>query len=108
MTNEYIFWGGGIIIGLVITIITGYINRLIKELDENRKDVDTAKTRCSDEISSLKSRVKVVENQLSNDVINLSKQIESLQSSIRHLEGTITANNQAMYTLFMDFKNTQK
>lgn len=106
--NEYVFWGVSILVGLVITIITGYINRLIKELDDVKKEVEKAKTKFAEEVSSLKSRTKVVENQLSNDVINLSKQIELLQGSIRHLENTITANAQAMYTLFMEFKSDKK
>ena len=108
MINEGIFWVVSILVGLVITIITGYINRLIKELDDVKKEVEKAKTKFAEEVSGLKSRTKVVENQLSNDVINLSKQIELLQGSIRHLENTITANAQAMYTLFMDFKNDKK
>lgn len=45
MINEGIFWAGGILIGLVITIITGYINRLIKELDDIKKEVENSKTK---------------------------------------------------------------
>jgi predicted nucleic acid-binding Zn-ribbon protein len=97
MINEGIFWVGGIMTSIVIAIITAYLNRLIRELDEAKKDIE-----------KLNSRTSIVENQLSNDVINLSKQIELLQGSIRHLENTITANAQAMYTLFMDFKNDSK
>jgi hypothetical protein len=108
MINEGIFWAGGIMTSIVIAIITAYLNRLIRELDEAKKEIDVSKTEFTKEVSVLKSRIKVVENQLSNDVINLSKQIELLQGSIRHLENTITANAQAMYTLFMDFKNDKK
>lgn len=108
MINEGIFWAGGIMTSIVIAIITAYLNRLIRELDEAKKEIDISKTEFTKEVSTLKSRIKVVENQLSNDVINLSKQIELLQGSIRHLENTITANAQAMYTLFMDFKNDKK
>lgn len=101
--------------GIILTVFKGYINRLIKELDEKDTKIQVLDTKLEtyrnhvyEEMSSLKSRVKVVENQLSNDVANLSKQIEALQSSIRHLEGTITANSKAMYDLFMDLKNSTK
>ena len=96
------------LIGIILTVFKGYVNRLIKELDELKSNFLTAKIKASEEISSVKSRVKVVENQLSNDVTNLSKQIEALQSSIRHLENTITNNSKAMYDLFMDLKNDKK
>lgn len=97
MINEGIFWAGGIMTSIVIAIITAYLNRLIRELDEAKKDIE-----------KLNSRTSIVENQLSNDVLNLGKQIELLQGSIRHLENTINANAKAMYTLFMDFKNDNK
>jgi predicted nucleic acid-binding Zn-ribbon protein len=104
----YFFTLTTVLAGVIITIISSYIKRLIGELDETKKEFEHFKFKGTEEVSNVKSRVKVVENQLSNDVINLGKQIEALQGAIRHLESTITANNQAMYTLFMDIKNDKK
>ena len=94
--------------GIIQYLLKDKHDRLMKDFDDLKKEVDHSKTRATEEISSLKSRVKVVENQLHNDVLNLSKQIEALQSSIRRLETTITANAKAMYDLFMDLKNERK
>ncbi len=108
MTNDYIFWGGGLLMGIIQYLLKDKHDRLMKDFDSLKTDVDHSKTRCTEEISSLKSRVKVVETQLHSDVSNLSKQIEALQGSIRHLENTINANAKAMYDLFMDLKNERK